>query len=129
MVPEKFVASVQYNDWVGTAAADGADANGPATWLEQNGHASPGERLVGVRFFYGENHGNYDNIVYVEFLLLPVGSSESSTNASELSQSVVAVRKLIMSMQLVEFFSLFKRFEIAISLGGIFDTRDVICTD
>ena len=45
MATEKFIASVQYGDWKGTSAADGADRNGLRDWLEANGHKKSDEFL------------------------------------------------------------------------------------
>lgn len=35
MTIERFRASVQYNDWKGSSAADNADKNGSSTWLKK----------------------------------------------------------------------------------------------
>ena len=46
MTIEKFHASVQYNDFEGTSAADVADRNAPREWLKKNIPSLPDKRII-----------------------------------------------------------------------------------
>jgi hypothetical protein len=124
MPTEKFLASVQYGDWKGTSAADGADRNGPRDWLEANGHKKSDEFLLGVSIFASENHGVHKDPIYVNFLLASPGDHDSVKAMIDSTQGPVKVRKVLVEMKLTEFFGLFKRFSIAISSHGMLGERD-----
>lgn len=124
MATEKFIASVQYGDWKGTSAADGADRNGLRDWLEANGHKKPDEFLLGVSIFVGENHGVHKDPIYVYFLLASPGDHDSVKAMIDSSQGPIKVRKVSVEMKLTEFFGLFKRFSIAFSSHGMLGERD-----
>ncbi len=53
---ESFKASVQYGDWEGTAAADGAHAISVDDYLEKKGLIKSGEFLLATSLWVGENH-------------------------------------------------------------------------
>ena len=72
MATDRFTATVQYGDWKGASAADNADQNDASDWLEANGHKKPGEFLIGIKVFVGENHGKHEDPIYVEFLLVAI---------------------------------------------------------
>ena len=124
MATEKLMASVQYGDWKGTSAADGADINGPSEWLQANGHKKSGEFLLGVDMFVGETHGAHKDPVHVSFLLASPGDHDSVKAMIDSKQGPVNVRKVSVEMKLTEFFGLFKRFSIAFSSHGMLDDRD-----
>ena len=124
MATEKFIASVQYGDWKGTSAADGADRNGLRDWLEANGHKKSDEFLLGVSIFVGENHGVHKDPIYVSFLLASPGDHDSVKAMIDSSQGPVKVRKVSVEMKLSQFFGLFKRFSITLSSHDMLGERD-----
>lgn len=121
MATERFKASVQYNDWKGTSAADSADQKGPSTWLEEKGKISDDEFLLGVKMFAGEKHGVHENQVFVEFLIAKPGDSENIKTMIEGSVGPIEVRNVRTKMNLSQFFGLFKRFEVTLSSNGILE--------
>jgi len=129
MATERLLASVQYNDWKGTSAADMADKNSPESWLTVNGHKKPDEFLLGITIFAGENHGSHEDPVLVEFLLTTPGDRDGVKAKVDSSQGPIEVRKVSVKMKLNEFFGLFKRFSITLSSYGMLDERDYACTD
>ena len=122
MATERFSAHVQYGDFKGTGAADRSDNNDATKWLEAKSLKNADEFLVGVELYVGENHGTHRDPVYVHFLLAKPGDFENVRSMIEGTKGPVPVRKVSVNMELTEFFSLFKRFSVAISakdmLGG-----------
>ena len=120
MQTQHFKASVQYGDWEGTSAADGADKGDAHDWLKQHGHSKDGEFLLGVRLFAGESHGVHRDPVSVEFLLAQAGDHDNVKNMIHAAQGrPIVVRSVKVQMGLLEFFGLFKRFSIAFSSHGM----------
>jgi len=112
---ESFHASVQYNDLKGSVAADHADKGDASGWLIKNGHMSDNEHLVGISMWAGENHGTHQDPVYVHFLIKEVGSSDDEP---------VLLKKIDVEMNVVDFFALFKRFEVTLSSNGSFEGKE-----
>lgn len=129
MRSEIFSASVQYDDWTGTAAADSADQNDAQEWLVAKGYKEPGEYLVGVSVYVGENRGPHKDPVYVSFLLAPQGTHDDVKARITSSGEHLKVRKVQVEMKIADFFSLFKRFEVALSMHGMLDQRPFACVD
>ncbi|WP_454063622.1 hypothetical protein [Candidatus Nitrospira salsa] len=128
MDTKRFRASVQYNDWKGTSAADSADGNGPGKWLTDNGHKEGDEFLLGVSISVGENRRGHEGLISVDFLLSP-GNHDHVKAMIDSSQGPVEVRKVSVEMKLTEFFGLFKRFSIALSPHGMLSERDYTDTE
>jgi hypothetical protein len=123
MTTEKFSASVQYDDFKGTAAADAADMNNLSKWLEENGHKKANEFLLGVTLFAGENHGSHTDPVSIQLLLTEPRDHDSVKSNIE-NSSPVTVRHVRVDMNLAEFFGRFKRFSIYLSSHGMLNGKD-----
>lgn len=121
MTTDTFKASVRYNDWKGSSAADSADQNGASEWLRENGHINDGESLLGVKMFAGENHGVHKDPVFVEFLIATPGDYENVKAMIEGSTGPVEVRSVRVDMKLSEFFGLFKRFDVTFSRDSMLE--------
>jgi len=99
MQPTNFKASVQYDDFKGTAAADEGNNGDARDWLVKKGPIQEGEFLLGITLFAGENHGSHQDPLFVEFLLATPGdhnaarerwmaaSNHASVLASQMHQS------------------------------------------
>lgn len=124
MTTEQFLASVQYGDCKGTSAADRADRNNAEEWLESNGHKKADEFLVGITMFAGENHGIHEDPVYVRFLLASSGDHDTVQAMIESSQGPIEVKCIRVEMPLVDFFGLFKRFNVTLSSHGMLSERE-----
>ena len=121
MTTDSFRASVQYNDRKGTSAADDADKNGASEWLKENGHIEDGEFLLGIKMFAGENHGKHKDPVFVEFLIATPGDYENIKSMIESSTGPIEVRSVKAQMNLVDFFGLFKRFDVTLSRDNMLE--------
>lgn len=119
MPVQNFHASVQYDDFKGTAAADRADHGDASIWLENKGLKQKGEFLLGFTLYAGENHGKHQDPIYAEFLLALPSDYDTVKSMVETSAGPVPVRKVTTQMTLVEFFGLFKRFSVYLSVDGM----------
>jgi hypothetical protein len=124
MPVENFRASVQYNDFKGSAAADRADQDDVSSWLEKNGLKLDGEFLLGISFFAGENHGKHEDPIFVEFLLATPGDHDSVKAMIDAHNGPVFVRRVKTDMPIAQFFGFFKRFSVSLSSHGMLDGRD-----
>ncbi|AVO58346.1 hypothetical protein [Pseudomonas chlororaphis] len=117
MTVETLLASTQYSDLKGGAAADRADNGGPSEWLRQNGHITDDEFVVGIDFSVGENHGVHRDPVYVSFLIVETrGFDNVAAHIAALpADEPVEVRNVSVDMALVDFFALFKRFNVTLT--------------
>jgi len=126
---EQFKASVQYGDFSGTAAADGADKGDASDWLKKKGLQQEGEFLVGITLYVGENHGVHKDPVYVEFLLATSGDHDNFQQMLDSHNGPVVVRRVKEQMPLTEFFGLFKRFSVHVSPHGMLEGREYTYPD
>ncbi|MGO3214785.1 MAG: hypothetical protein ACTIJ4_01645 [Halomonas sp.] len=120
---ERFTASVQYNDIVGSSAADKADNNHATQWLKDNGHISDDEYILGIKLWAGENHGTHRDPVSVRFV---VSDLKGFSNIPELIASYgdnITAKVIDLDMPIAEFLGLFKRFEVSLSNGGILEGK------
>lgn len=70
MTTSTFTASVQYNDWKGTSAADNADDRDLTTLLKAKKLYNPeSDFLIGVRVWIGENHGGRVQEPWIEAII------------------------------------------------------------
>ncbi len=116
-----FKASVQYNDLVGTAAADRSDDNDATSWLRSNGHISQEEFVVGISLFVGENHGQHVDPVSARFLIAEMKAYDE--------YSPINVRELHKDLSISDFLAMFKRLSIAISMNGMLNGREYSITE
>ena len=124
MPKESFNASVQYNDWKGTCAADGADSTDAQDWLREKGHMVPGDFLLGIRCSIGENHGKHKDPVYVEFLIIESSDYDSVQDKLRNAGRTIEVKHVQENMGIADFLALFKRFEVALSRDAALDNME-----
>ncbi len=118
---QNFKASVQYNDLLGSVAADSADKIGPSQWLSEKKLIEEGEFVIGISMFSGENHGAYRDPVYVTFLLTDLKGYENVPEMLDSIDGPIQVRKIEVDMNLTDFFALFKRFDVTLSTKGMME--------
>jgi len=129
MQTEKFKASTQYGDWLGTASADSADQDEFGSWLEANGHKYDGELLVGLELVVGENHGEHRDPVWVHALYAQKGDFDNVKAMIESARGPVVVRRVTVKMPLLEFVARFKRLAISISRHDLLSGREYTFPD
>ncbi|WP_434707232.1 hypothetical protein J3P75_14855 [Pseudomonas sp. R1-1] len=129
MGKENFHASVQYNDFKGTAAADHHDVNTIHKYLANKGLLKEGESLVGIETYSTELAGK-SQVTDIDVTILATEyEGYENVKAAVYSGEPLKVRKIRFEMPIVEFFTLFKRFQISISNDGMIDQRDVVFDD
>jgi hypothetical protein len=125
MEQENFHASVQYNDFKGTAAADRHDMGDIGSYLDSLGLLKEGEFLIGVEVYARELMGRAQ-VTHMDMTALVTRyEGFDDVQAAVDSGTPLQVRKIRVELPLVEFFTLFKRFQISISVNGMIDNRDI----
>ncbi|HET7620437.1 MAG TPA: hypothetical protein VFK39_00915 [Gemmatimonadaceae bacterium] len=119
---DQFRASVQYNDFTGSAAADRADRGGPEEWLRSKGLAQPDEFVLGIEVWAGENAGVHRDPVSVHFVLV-TGTFDSVEPKVRSARGTVRTTRVSAEMSIAEFMGLFKRFSVSISPKGMLDGK------
>jgi len=120
---ETFRAAVQYNDIEGSAAADHADMGGAAKWLKDNGDINDDESVIGISMWAGENHGTHKDPVRVSFLVSELKGYSSIPEMIKASGDPIQVKVVRKDMNIADYFSLFKRFEVTLSNSGLIEGR------
>ncbi|WP_136685845.1 hypothetical protein [Falsirhodobacter xinxiangensis] len=103
-----FTASVQYNDYKGTVAADRSDTEEMGQYLVGEGLATSDERVIGYRLTVGGNHGKECEpgvLVYLQ-----KGSFDDPAKV---------VRAVDINMAPQKFYSFFKRFSVVLMQDGL----------
>jgi hypothetical protein len=118
---ETFKASVQYNDLLGSAAADKADMEHASKWLENQGHITKGEYVLGISMWAGENHGTHRDPVSVKFIVSGLNGYSNIPEMIEATKDNLNVKEIRIDMPVVDFFALFKRFEVTLSNNGLLE--------
>ena len=103
-----FTASVQYDDFKGTAAADQSDNVRLVDYLRKHDLAKENEHVVGFRLAFGGNHGHEINPGVVVYL-----RDGSFDDPSE------RIRAVEISMETSKLFSFFKRFDLVLTQKGV----------
>lgn len=109
-------ASVQYDDWTGTVAADDSDDDDVCTLLRQMGMLDDTETLVAVKFYASPD--SQQNFISVKAIV--ANASGLDEVAKQLQSDVplsLTERDLDVSIQ--EYFNLFKRFEVVLTRHGL----------
>ncbi|EBU4214289.1 hypothetical protein U1K26_002424 [Salmonella enterica] len=104
METTNFTASVQYDDWKGSVAADNADLTDFHRYLENSGQLTQDEMLHAIEFYSG---------IHCVLIHAYVGSN------------IENLKKIDIEMSRDEFFSTFKRFKITLSQHGEFEGKDI----
>lgn len=126
---EILTASVQYNDWKGTAAADSADHASVQSYLKDKGYLGDEAFVVGFRVWFGANHGDVVTTISVRALVAD-GTGFDNVNAQVTSADVLRLKELNLELPIGEFFGLFKRFNLVLTSRDLgLDGRDYEITD
>lgn len=110
-----FSAAVQYRDWHGEAKADDIDQGDIRRYLEQHKLIQPGEFLIGIRVWNGENHpGRELKPFRCHALIIPAKDYAAAEAYLTAAEPISAGREIDFELTATEFFSLFKRFSLAL---------------
>ncbi len=125
MSKDNFSASAQYNDFKGSAAADHADLSAAGDWLKKAGVINHGELLVGYEMYVspGLSVASGTITISTSFLLATTDGLDAFAERVKSGEDI-SLRKVSRDLSPVEFFSLFKRFNVTLSSNGILESRD-----
>ncbi len=107
---KNFKASCQYNDFTDSSASDNADMKTFQQWLEQNNHIDTNEQLIGIQV----TKHSIDNTVF----------SITVLTTNNVDNNPIHVREQDIEMNISEFFSYFKRFQITLSPKGMLENKE-----
>src|SRR5262249_28598603 len=110
LMAERFEASVQYNDWVGSAAADDQMPRSLTSLLEERGLLPDGKFVVGATFYSGEQ------FMSVRAVVIDSQWYDHVPDALAAGEPLTSVR---VDISAEEFLALFKRFDVAIHRRGL----------
>ena len=125
MGTEIFKASTKYNDLAGSSAADRADMNDASNWLKDQNLIKSSEILVGYNIYVSPalSAGTEGILISVTFILFG-DSNYDSFSETIATDGFIKVRKIAHDFTPHEFFSLFKRFNVTLSSGGLLEGRE-----
>jgi hypothetical protein len=120
-----FEATVHYNDMVGSVSADNSDKTSITQWLCVRDLIEPRqEQVIGIQLHpdeinvHPENNGEeVVNLVNVTILLIPLGNIAAVKANISSGKVPLQLRRIDTKMTLPEFFSLFKRINLTLSLN------------
>jgi len=116
---ERFHASVQYNDWIGSAAADNADRRSIGDLLRESGKLREGEFVVGVKLYIGENHDGKVESPYISAQIVEKTDFDTVKEHISATRDPLLVKEVDIDISLDEFFGLFKRFAVTLTPRGL----------
>lgn len=114
----RFNAHVQYNDWKGTAAADNADYDALSGYLKNTGLLSDTEFLVGFEAYVGTPSIKGDPYFSASAFVVTSRDYEGSLQ-KVLSEDPVEVFRRDIEINILDFFKLFKRFDLVLTHRGL----------
>lgn len=118
------IASVQYDDWEGTVAADDADNRSFFTLLKESGAMREDEYPVSIQLYIGENHAGKVERPMISALLLPLKGADAAKAHIQNGQTL-KLRRVEIEISLNDFMGLFKRFHIVLTRNGMaLENRD-----
>ena len=109
-------AGVQYDDYVGTAAADRADDATLWGLFEKKGYVSHDNKdtLVAIEFWSGENHGGKAHEATATITVANLQGYETLDDFMK-DPKHPPLRSISIDMSNDEFFGYFKRFKVALA--------------
>ncbi|MDV2449958.1 hypothetical protein [Xanthomonas hortorum] len=125
MSTDTLKASVQYNDLTGSSAADRADMSDASTWLKAKALINSNEILVGYEIYVSPLlSGASSNVTISTTFLLATSGGVDSFAENVHGGGPINLRKVAQDISPEEFFSLFKRFSLTLSSGGLLEGRE-----
>ena len=118
-----FKASVQYQDYEGTSAADNADQNDLADYLKKKGLMTSNQTILAASLWVGENHGGKLGSTSVSAYLFDKPSHDTVKDELDSMSGPIPVRKVDVEVTIEEFIGFFKRFNVLLTRKG-FDLTD-----
>jgi hypothetical protein len=122
MMQRDFEASVQYNDWVGTCAADDSDIKDIWQFLKNGKHIAVDEFLIGIKVYMEPMGMEPIRQELDTFSLTAVVISAANRDEAEayMRNPPFRAREIDgIELSAYEFLKLFKRFDICLTARGL----------
>ena len=88
-------------------------------FLEEKRLIRPGEFLVAIELFIGENHGGEVKPPYIDVLVFSKKDFDTTAAALNATADPLSLRRINVDLHLNEFLGLFKRFAVTLSARGL----------
>lgn len=124
MTTKPFRAGTRHNDWRGTASADRGDQTDLSDWLKAKNLYPDDQYLVGFDVYSRDDDVQAGAPMRATALFAVQGDHDSTEDMVHTTQGPIPVCRVDFEIDIAEFFSLFKRFSIALSRGGMLAGRD-----
>lgn len=115
----QFKASVQYQDFDGTAAADNADQADLHSFLQAKGLLQGAEFLIAASLWIGENKDGKIGMVNISAHLFQNGDYDTTLAALAATPDPIPVRTVRLEVSLEEYIGFFKRFAVVLTRRGM----------
>lgn len=125
MTTEIFKAGTQYNDFTGTSAAE---TQGFSEYLKSKDLIKDDEFVIGIDFSPFVNASQFPNEVFLQVYLVKDFVYEKYEEKSK-NNSILEVRKVEIYVDIVQFFSLFKRLNVSFSWQGLLENKELKITN
>lgn len=125
MTTEIFKAGTQYNDFTGTSAAE---TLGFTEYLKSKDLIKDDEFVIGIDFSPLVGFSKAQNEVFLQVYLVKDFVYEKYEEKSK-NHSVLEVRKVETYIDIVKFFSLFKRLNVSFSWQGLLENKEIQITN
>lgn len=125
MTTEIFKAGTQYNDFTGTSAAE---TQGFSEYLKSKDLIKDDEFVIGIEFSPFVNASQFPNEVFLQVYLVKDFVYEKYEEKSK-NNSILEVRKVEIYVDIVQFFSLFKRLNVSFSWQGLLENKELKITN
>lgn len=121
MTTEIFKAGTQYNDFTGTSAAE---TQGFVEYLKSKDLIKDDEFVIGIDFSPLVGILKDQNEIFLQVYLTKDFSYKEYEPKSR-NDSVLEIRKIETYLDIVKFFSLFKRLNVSFSWQGLLENKEI----
>ncbi|MDQ8920382.1 hypothetical protein RFH39_19070 [Acinetobacter baumannii] len=121
MTTEIFKAGTQYNDFTGTSAAE---TQGFDEYLKSKALIKEDEFVIGIDFSPLVGISKAQNEIFLQIYLVQ-GFVYDEYEKKSTNESVLEVRKVETYIDMVQFFSLFKRLNVSFSWKGLLENKKI----
>lgn len=121
MTTEIFKAGTQYNDFTGTSAAE---TKGFVEYLKRKDLIKDDEFVIGIDFSPIVGISKDQNEIFLQVYLVKDFVYDEYESKSR-NDSVLEARKVETYVDIVQFFSLFKRLNVSFSWKGLLENKEI----
>ncbi|HFF2591152.1 hypothetical protein [Acinetobacter baumannii] len=121
MTTERFIAATQYDNYTGTAAAE---TQGFSEFLKSKNLILENEFIIGIDFSPVESNSKGKKEIFLQIYLVKDFNYENYRENTKF-ETILDVRKVETYLDIVQFFDLFKRFNVSISWQALLENKEL----